>query len=149
MSLLSQLIGAGRATRLVTHAHSVAGAALVATDHIRTFARTAASGAMTANTLKTLLSITGSGECSVLAVHVVDGTSRTVRVRVWVDNVQIFDTTSAANTTVNNGLIVAGPAGTASVLTLQLRFNASMVVEVASSLTETDKLVLDYIVNGT
>jgi len=106
-------------------------------------------GATTANTLKTVLSITGAGCIDLLALTAEDATSRTLRAKLTIDGSVVFDSTSAANTTAFAGLGVVGCAlfisstvagGTPD----PTFFNKSLLLEVASSLTETDKMAISY-----
>jgi len=112
--------------------------------------KTSLSGALTAATLKTMLNITGSaGEMAWLSVYTNDATSRTVRIRVTVDGVTspyAFDSTTTAFTTVNAGILVIGSSSSTSIgiISLNLKWRSSLVVEIASSLSETDKLTLAY-----
>ncbi len=102
--------------------------------------KTSLSGAMTANTLKTLLSLTGGGIVSALSLTTADATARTMRLKISVDGVAIFDYTSASIGTSNTGVHISGPfSTTAPFVPDQLLFTTSFVVEAASNLTETDK----------
>lgn len=112
--------------------------------------KTALSGALTANTAKTMLNITGSaGEMAWLSLYTADTTSRTVRIRVTVDNVTspyAFDSITGAITTVDHGIIAVGnsSSGAISTISLNLKWRSSLLVEIYSSLNETDKLTLAY-----
>lgn len=110
------------------------------------------SGALTANTLATVLSLTGPGEVPLLTSYTKDGTPRTVRTVVIVDGVTVFDFTSASISTTKRGAIVAGelagvPGGATYYVTQgnPIRFSVSLVVQQASDRTETDKIALAYI----
>ena len=107
------------------------------------------SGALTANTLATVLSLTGPGEVPLLTSYTKDATARTVRTVVIVDGVTVFDFTSASIGVPKRGAIVAGQVadGGSSYVTQgnPIRFSVSLVVQQASNLTETDKLALAYI----
>jgi len=109
------------------------------------------SGALTANTLATVLSLTGPGEVPLLTSYTKDdATVRTVRTVVIVDGVTVFDFTSASISLANRGAIVAGElawAGGTYYVTQgnPIRFSVSLVVQQASNLTETDKIALAYI----
>ena len=110
------------------------------------------SGALTANTLATVLSLTGPGEVPLLTSYTKDATARTVRTVVIVDGVTVFDFTSASIGVAKRGAIVAGQlagvAGGATYYVTQgnpIRFSVSLVVQQASNLTETDKIALAYI----
>lgn len=139
------------ATRQIINAYSSGSAK---TDRIADStknAKTAASGSLTANTLAQLVSVTGTGWCPLLYAYTEDTTSRTIRLQVVVDGVVVFDATSSAITVVNAGIVAAG---TFSGMTSSgqnyladgecIRFNRSLVVRVASSVTETDKVTLAY-----
>ena len=113
--------------------------------------KAALSGALTAATPKTMLNITGSaGEMAWLSVYAIDGTSRTVRIRVTVDGVTspyAFDSITGTISTADGGIIVIGnlvSATVISIISLNLKWRSSLLVEIYSSLTETDKLVLQY-----
>jgi len=149
MVQLTRLIGARGSTASIVNGHSSgtpAGLTLNATQ----LAKAVASGALTANTLATALTITGIGNVPVLAVSQADATSRTLRLQVIVDGVTVFDSTSTAATTTNRAIIAAGSITQTSAGNFQLadgepiRFYDSLVVKIASSLTETDKLNLHY-----
>lgn len=109
-----------------------------------------ASGACTANTLKTILSLSGSGVISALGVESGDATSRTHRIKVTLDGVVIFDGTTAATTNAAIAFMVIGAinylvTSVGAVVTYEpLAFNTSLLVEYASSITETDKAYIGY-----
>lgn len=148
MSTLSQF-GGTRATRSITNICSPGG--------VNAFANCAGgrnllSGALTAATLKTLLSVSGSGEFHFLGAYAADTTSRTIRLKVTLDGVVVFDATTGAITTTNSGVLAAGSYISGSSQANPgppIRFSASALIEVASSLTETDKVGLSYILHGT
>lgn len=103
------------------------------------------SGALTANTLATVINRTGAGAVFFLAATVMDTTSRTVRIKVTVDGTVVFDATSNAITTVQTGMQVVGSGLFYSVTQFfarpgYLEYDTSFKVEIASSLTETDKI---------
>lgn len=150
MSQLTQFIGAMSATASLVNAHSSgspAGVTLNATQ----LAKAVLSGALTATTLATVVSITGVGYAPVIALAQEDATSRTLRLQVIADGVTIFDATSAAGTTQNRAIVAAGNLVQTSSGNYQLadasppvRFFSSLVIKVASSLSETDKLAVYY-----
>jgi hypothetical protein len=105
------------------------------------------SGALTAATLKTLLTISAPGEIFTITAYTKNATSRTLRCRVTLDGVVVFDATSGAIAAAGTGMLIAGGDLSSATLTVNfgsLRFNQSCVVEVASSLTETDTLAIGY-----
>lgn len=113
-------------------------------------ARTVASGPTTAGVLKTILSLSGSGVISLLAVESVDATSRTHRLKVTLDGVVIFDATSAAVASVSQVLSAIGGisyiiASLPVAVSLEpLAFSTSLLIEYACSLTETDGATIGY-----
>lgn len=113
----------------------------------------ATSGAVTANTLATVLSVTGAGTLTAfMLLNSVDATSRTYRLRVTVDDVVIFDSTSAAIATPMAMIALVGSvdiAGSSSAPYLlasneAINWNSSLLIEFASSLTETAKTKFAY-----
>lgn len=108
------------------------------------------SGSLTAGVLSTALSVTGAGVVVMAAVRAEDTTSRTLRLQLIIDGVTAFDYTSAANTTQDNGLIALGQSVLETTGVNVLRaghpavFNSSLVIKIASSLTETDKMRAVY-----
>lgn len=138
-------------TRSVVNAYSAGGVATGATSlaaGIGNNALEVLSGAVTAATLKTVLSLTGPGQIPLLTAYTKDATSRTVRCRVTVDGVVVFDATSSAITTSGAGMVVVGSTGggtaAATYSPVPLRWNSSCTIQVASSLTETDKVAIGY-----
>lgn len=109
----------------------------------------ALSGAMTANTLKTLLSVTGAGTLNFAGIFANDATSRTMRVKVTIDGVVVVDPGMSPSINVAGlGIVPVGALagyydGTyyrASAIPAKLSFNSSLLVQYASSLSETDKI---------
>ena len=110
------------------------------------------SGACTSNTLKTILSVTGKGAISKLFLAAMDTTSRTHRIKITIDGTVIYDSTSAANSTQDVAPVIGNVSYTAyssnHVLDMgefPLFFDYSLLVEYATSLTETDKTRIGYI----
>ena len=104
------------------------------------------SGALTANTLATALSITGAGSLEFLCLGTKDTTARTVRMKITLDGNVAFDSTSDSVSTANYGIIGVGfCSSNSSVMdTGDIYFNVSCLVEIASSLSETDKISIRY-----
>lgn len=147
MSTLSQFSG-GAATRSIVNFCS-SGAANLATlqaNGATNCAREVLSGALTANTLKDIVSITGGGQIDYLTAYAKNVTSRTVRLVVVLDGVTVFDATSSAVTANGSGLMAVGQviAGSGSQRSAPIRWNSSCVIRVASSLTETDNVGVAY-----
>lgn len=114
-------------------------------------ARSVQPGAVTAATLATILSLSGKGVISFLACGSVDTTSRTHRIKITLDGTVIFDATSAAVTNIHNYGAVIGSIVTlsttqrhVSVVPEPIMFNTSLLVEYASSLSETNKTNIAY-----
>ena len=139
--------GALKSTRSIFNKLAVSGTAgLAITTHnegINTL-----SGAMTLNTLKTFLSVSGTGgEMPLLTVRTNDATARTIRVKITVDGVA-YDFTSASISTSGNGVVLAGStSSTNPSFTPPIRWKSTFVIEVASSVSETDKLTIEWIYN--
>lgn len=112
--------------------------------------KTVLSGACTAGVLKTVLSLSGSGVVSFLAASSADTTSRTHSLKVTLDGVVIFDATSTnvvATTSVVSaiGAVSQPVASYAATVTFEpLAFTSSLLVEYASSLTETNLSNIGY-----
>lgn len=100
------------------------------------------SGALTAGTLATVNNISGRGRVNIVTAYSKDATARTIRVQVIVDGTTVFDATSNSISTTGRGVVALGVIdNTGSASAFQpIRFNTSLVVKVASSLTETDKI---------
>lgn len=107
------------------------------------------TGALTAATLSTILSISGKGAISVLALQSVDATSRTHRVKITIDGTVVFDNTTGAVTSSNFmqviGQVVWSPTVPVGYIENPILFNTSLLIEYASSLSETGKTRFGYI----
>lgn len=147
MSSLLALIGGALPTKAIINGFNVggnAGASGIAVG------REILSGALTANTFATVLSATGQGEVPLLSCYTKDSTSRTLRLRVTVDGVVVFNPTASAAITATGAGIYAAGVFTASGFFAQgapIRYSSSLLVEVASSLTETDKIAIGYVLH--
>lgn len=108
-------------------------------------AKSTASGSLTANVLKSMLSISGAGVLKIAAVYATDTTSRTMRLKITLDGTAVFDATSAECTTSAGTQVGVGslaPPVSPAILPERIVFNSSCVVEIASSLSETDRVYL-------
>lgn len=145
----SSLGNSGNApTKSVVNAFSSGGASVAGLTASATtnMAKETLSGALTANTLKTLLTVSTPGQSGYLVAYSKDTTSRTIRLRVTIDGTVVFDATSNAITVTGTGLaVVASGAATAVGSSEPIRWNSSLVVEVASSLSETDKVAMAHV----
>lgn len=106
-------------------------------------ARSALSGALTANTLVDLLNESGSaGQIDHLSIFSNDATARTLRIVITVDGTQILDVTSASFSTTNTGGFWAGQrSGSAGLQLPPIKYTNSIRIQYASSLTETGKFI--------
>jgi hypothetical protein len=135
-------------TASIVSAFSTSGYTTITIDPAQPYAKADLSGGVTANILKTYFSDTGAGVISSLAVKVNDATSRTIRVKVTVDGspTPVFDSTSAASSVNVRGLIVCGSGSFSSAGIVPeippIYYKSSILIEFASSLTETDKFTI-------
>ena len=140
MSSLSQFTGGSRPPKLLVQGNAVAGYTPTVTGGATIGGKTILSGDLSAGVLSTaLVSVSGSGELAYLEISAVDTTSRTLRLELTIDGTVVYDYTSAANTTVNNGAVVVGANESATAPGVDpINFNSSLVIKVASSLAETN-----------
>lgn len=109
-----------------------------------------ASGSTTAGVLGTILSLSGAGVVSFLAVESVDTTSRTHRIKITLDGTVIFDATTAAVMSTAHiqcaiGSIAPVVSTASAIVTFEpLAFNTSLLIEYASSLTESNGGYIGY-----
>ena len=144
MSALSQFTG-GRKIASIVNAFSSGGVQSSTIAANIDQGKSYTSGALTANTLATILSVTGRGSVNLALVTANDTTSRTVRLKITIDGVSIFDATSNAIVTTNRGIVGIGTLQATSTsytaMAFQpVRFSSSCLIQIASSLSETDKL---------
>lgn len=148
MSSLSQFGGSHVVISVVNGSSS--GGVLRDLTTAAVIAKSILSGALTATVLATALNIAGRGALNFAAVAAVNATSRTMRLRITLDSVVVFDATSSVCTTTDSGIVGVGAfnyaAGPANPLLQQAPFQSSCLVEIASSLTETNfvKALLNY-----
>ena len=107
------------------------------------------SGACTANTLKTILSISGRGAIGFLGANATDSTSRSNRIKITRDGIVIYDTTESAAASqmfmqVIGSTSKAASEGFIGLIENIMYFNTSLLIEYATSLTETDKCQFAY-----
>jgi len=141
--------GAAKATKSLVHAYSQSSWAAAAISAQVPPCISALSGAMTAGTLKTLLSISGVGvRLFHLTFRTNDATARTIRVKITVDGTVICDATSASISTSGNGGLWAGFRSTSTPnAPITITSNSVLLIEYASSVTETDKITAEYFYN--
>lgn len=109
--------------------------------------RYALSGALTAATYKDMISVSGAGVLKFCAVAAVDATSRDISIRVTIDGVIVYEKTMTSIVTVDKGVVGIGACAAISTTDYavtfdRIAFNASAVIAIKSSRTETDKLYL-------
>lgn len=148
MSTLSQF-GGTRSTKSIVNGFSSSGYGPINLSATPGSVRMLNSGALTANTLKTILNVSGAGIFHILGARTNNTTSRTVRMRLTIDGTVVFDSTSAATMNPESGgLITGSTSGTTPLPGATVVFNSSAVFEIASSLTETDTITTLYVLEG-
>ena len=146
MSTLSQFSG-GAATRSIVNGFSSGGVSTTAVNAQAPTnnAREVLSGALTAATLKDIVSITTGGQIDFISAYSKNATSRTIRLVVILDGTTVFDATTGAVAATSSGIVAVGQNPSSGwVKASPIRFNASCVIRVASSLTETDNVAVGY-----
>lgn len=99
------------------------------------------AGAMTANTYKTAISLTGAGDVAFFAVKTNDTTSRSISVRVTLDGVDVREIGPVAVATIAGlALVPIGAIAGAVPVMRPVPYTSSCLIEIKSSLSETDKL---------
>src|SRR5574343_1478436 len=149
LSKFSQFGGAAPSTSAIVNKFSSGG---VSATNISTGANgvAVASGSGTANTLATLLSVSGSGFCPYLICYSNSAVpTHTLRCQVIVDGVTVFDATSdSIASTQNRGLCVVDSVPSATSNSdgtgVPIRFNSSFEVKACSSQSGTDYLAIRY-----
>src|SRR3990167_9251445 len=130
--------------KTLVNAHSSGGSAGTALTNIANQGKDILSGALTADTYKEVLAITGAGAASFIGAKVADTTSRTIGLKVVVDGVTVFDATTAALTAASAGGIAVGVpsvnTGYPTMPTDRIDWKTSLSVSIKSSVTETDKV---------
>ena len=149
MSSLSQFTG-GRKIASIVNAFSSGNNSrtLMATFGGGTVAKGYTSGALTANTLATILSVTGRGSINFASAYSADATTRTIRLKITIDGVSVFDATTNSISTNATGLVgIGGVIDSSTNYTMPIfqpvRFYSSCLVQIASSLSETNKITTD------
>ena len=148
MSNLLQFVGGSRPPAALVNAFSSGSPAGI---EMARLGREYLSGALTANVLANptgLSTVTGSGVLKYVALYTKNTTSRTLRLRLTIDGVVVFDSTSAAIAATNTGIVAVGALavlslGGSNIACLEaIPFNSSFQIQVASSLTETDNIAV-------
>lgn len=106
--------------------------------------RSTLSGALSANTLKSIYAVTGSGVLAFAAARALDATSRNIRVYIVVDGTVVYDSTVSSIAAANNGVVAVGLVDANGYTPIPFPFNTSLDIQISSSIAETDKISLDY-----
>ena len=147
MSTLSQFGGGNKPPKVIVNGQSSGGSVQTALSnlHVVPNAKVVLSGTLVANTLASICSVSGSGVVEFVCASTVDLTSRTIRLKVTIDGIVAFDATSADLTSAYYGIIaIGGGNSTVGWAYSPTTFNTSLLIEVASSLSETDKVNVAY-----
>lgn len=136
--------GGAAPTKTIINAFSSGGVstANLAASSLTNMAKEYLSGALSAGVLSgAIVTITGPGHAPYLVAYSKDATARTIRLQVVVDGVTVFDATSNSISASGTGVVAVGHgAATAVGPSCAIRWQSSLVVKVASSLGETDKI---------
>ena len=91
-----------------------------------------------------LVNVAGRGRLNLAAAYTKDASPRTVRLQIVVDGVTIFDATSSSVSTTGRGIVGVGCVDvTNGAQAFQpVDFYQSLVIKIANSLNETDKVAL-------
>lgn len=117
--------------------------------------RTLLSGAVTANTWKTLVSVTGAGVVHYCSLHANNATSKQSKLRITADGIVLVDSLMPGAAAANHQAYGAHGIGLAAqfdstnqwhnVFVLDwIPFNASLLIEMQSTVSETDGHFLAY-----
>lgn len=138
---------ATKSTKAIFNKYAISNTAGISISSINSAIATA-SGAMTTNTLKSFLNISGvGGQMIYLTIRTADATARTIRTKLTIDGIA-YDFTSAIFGGTGQGIILSGAdATTNTIVAPPIFWRSTFVIEVASSLTETDKLIIEWIYN--
>lgn len=150
MILRSSMIPSGNAfksTKTIVSKYAIASTAGVSINS-NAQAIATLSGAMTATTLKSFLNVSGAGgEMPLLTIRTNDATARTIQVKLTIDGIA-YDFTSASISSSVAGVILAGTNSSANPsFTPPIRWKSTFVIEIAGSISETDKLTIEWIYN--
>lgn len=99
------------------------------------------SGALTADTYKSLESYSGKGFFTFAGVRSADATARTISIKVILDGVA-FEASSSVTNTDLGVILIGGEMGANSQAATPeiIAFNSSFDIQVKSTITETDKV---------
>lgn len=105
------------------------------------------SGALTADTYKEMISLSIPGLLRLCGVYSIDGTARTLGLKIVIDGTTVIDAVSAALSAANAGWMAVGINHELDNMGLEsgIRFNASLSISIKSSISETDKIALVHL----
>ena len=148
MSNFSQFLGGVRPPKNIVNSCSTAGFTSFSVG-TAALPKQILSGAVTAGTFKTVLSVTGQGSIDFLSFYQIDGTTRSASCRLTIDGTVVFNSSYAAISSSLNGGIAVGavvqPASAVFAIPQSVSFNNSFLVELTSTLSETDKVAIGVI----
>ena len=145
MSSASQFFGGNKPAKIIVNSTSTNGsAAVISNAGANSAAKTVASGALTANVLVEVLSLSGQGSVGFFSCWSNEAVARTHRIKLTVDGVLAFDGTTASDANLSRGIILVGSITTATPIPDHLYFNKSLTIEYASNKTETGKTTFGY-----
>jgi len=109
-----------------------------------------ASGTTTGGVLKSIFSYTGGGGImSHLSIRTANATARTIRLKVTIDGVSVYDNTSSSISSADRGFILSGViSGSSTNILPPLLWANSITIEIASSLGESNGITTEYVYDG-
>lgn len=131
---------------------SIGGSSLTTTLYLPAFGTKVLSGALTGGAYTELVSLSVPGWLRFAAIATNDATSRTMGLKIVIDGTDVYDVVSSTISTNEVGFAGVGnninspTAGASGVTFESFRFNSSLSLQVKSSLSETDKILLIYLV---
>jgi hypothetical protein len=144
MTTLSQFTG-GRQVASIVNYFSAGGVNQANVGSVGATKEIASGATGAAGTLTTVLSISGGGAINYLSAFNATAVSRTIRLKLTIDGVSVFDATSSASASSNTGLVAVGSAIGSSIpgAWQPVCFSSSLLVQVASSVSsETDTITV-------
>lgn len=148
MSVFNQFLGIVKPPLSIYNRYSTNNESCTTIQYDQVLAKRLPSGACTANVFKEIINITGSGILYIAAVATVDTTSRYIQIDVYIDGVQqhIQSTTitTAYVAQIMYGYLVPAPSAADNQIGPMpgVIFNKSLVIKIANSVSETDKIAL-------
>ena len=144
MSSASQFFGGNKPAKIIVNSTSTNGSAAVASSVAAYAAKTVVSGALTADVLVEVLSLSGQGSVGFFSCWSNEAVARTHRIKLTVDGVLAFDGTTEPVASYSRGIILVGSITSSAPIPDHLYFNKSLTIEYASNKTETGKTTFGY-----